>query len=99
MKKKFAFIILGNYKGENPHACMEDEGHNAYVYSVGTFEEAYDLAVKLAKSGVGAIELCGAFGKERADKIIELTQNKVAVGYVTHDESQNSLFEEFFSGD
>ena len=47
--------------------------------------------------GVGAIEVCGAFGKEWADKIIAATGNKVAVGYVVHNPEQDELFRQFFA--
>ena len=50
-----------------------------------------------AEDGVGAIEVCGAFGKEWADKIIAATGNKVAVGYVVHNPEQDELFRQFFA--
>ena len=51
----------------------------------------------LRRDGVGAIEVCGAFGKEWADKIIAATGNKVAVGYVVHNPEQDELFRQFFA--
>ena len=50
-----------------------------------------------AEDGVGAIEVCGAFGKEGADKLIAATGNKVAVGYVVHNPEQDELFRQFFA--
>ena len=51
----------------------------SYIFTVTSFEEALKRAVACAEDGVGAIEVCGAFGKEWADKIIAATGNKVAV--------------------
>ncbi|WP_157803108.1 DUF6506 family protein [Lacrimispora celerecrescens] len=45
----------------------------------------------------GAVELYGAFGEEGAQKLIELTNNKIAIGYVTHKPEQDQLFAGFFS--
>ena len=51
---------------------------------------------ELEKEGFGAVELCGAFGPEKAQQLIELTHNKIAIGYVVHNPEQNQLFDAFF---
>ena len=45
---------------------------------------------------MGAIELCGAFGPEKCQKLIELTDNQIPIGYVTHFPEQDDLFDAFF---
>ena len=99
MKKKFAFLLMG--KAFNPAkdtAVFETEHMITHIYTVTSFEDALARAVACAEDGVGAIELCGAFGKEWADKIIAATGGTVAVGYVINNPEQDSLFQQFFAG-
>lgn len=94
--KKFAFICMGkNYSKE--HYAKFDTGVSiTYICTVNSFEEAREKVLELEKDGVGAIELCGAFGKEKADELIKLTNNKIAIGYVVHNPEQDDLFFNFF---
>lgn len=97
MKKKFAFILMGSqYNPEEHKACFETEKVITYILTVRNLEEAFDQLSFLEKQGVGAIELCGAFGEEIAQKMIELTNNKIAIGYVMHKPEQDHLFAKFF---
>lgn len=100
MKKKFAFILMGgHYTPEKHQAQFETEGEITYICTVRTFEEALEKGSALAEEGVGAMELCGAFGEEWAQKMIEITGGKVAVGYVVHKPEQDPLFARFFGGE
>ncbi|MCB5406456.1 DUF6506 family protein [Thomasclavelia ramosa] len=47
--------------------------------------------------GVGCIELCGAFGKAGAKTIIEVTENKIPIGYVTHLPEQDEIYDLTFA--
>ena len=98
MKKKFAFLLMGKeFDTAKDTAVFETEHMISYIFTVTSFEEALKRAVACAEDGVGAIEVCGAFGKEWADKIIAATGNRVAVGYVVHNPEQDALFERFFA--
>ena len=98
MKKKFAFLLMGNeYDPPRHQACFETEKGISYLCAVRNPEEAKTRALELVRDGVGAIELCGAFGQELARELIAITENKVAVGYVVHDPEQDELFSRFFS--
>ncbi|MHB9925594.1 DUF6506 family protein [Clostridium botulinum] len=98
MKKKFAFLLMGShYNSEEHKACFETEKQISYIFTVKSFEEACDKLSFLESEGVGAIELCGAFGEENAQRMIELTHNKIAIGYITHKCEQDDLFANFFS--
>lgn len=95
--KKFAFVLLGEHYNPQEHrACFETGNQVTYIVTVRNFEEAREAVVRLDAEGVGAVEVCGAFGEERAKELIELTGNRVAIGYVTHLESQDGLFAAFF---
>ena len=98
MKKKFAFLLMGgHYNPEVHQACFETEKQITYIFTVRDFKEACEKLSSLENEGVGAVELCGAFGEEKAQKLIELTNNKIAIGYVTHKPEQDHLFSNFFS--
>lgn len=97
MKKKFAFILMGgHYIPISHYACFETEKQYTYIYTVRDYEEAKEKVCSLAEEGFGAIELCGAFGEEKTRELIELTGNRVAIGFVTHLEEQDELFVHFF---
>lgn len=97
MKKKFAFLLMGNHYNPDEHkACFETENQITYIFTVRNLQEAYEKVSILVKEGIGAIELCGAFKEENAKEMIELTNNKIAIGYVIHREEQDNLFEKFF---
>lgn len=97
MKKKFAMIIMGNeYNTEEHRAVFETENQITYICTIKNWSMIKEILEYLLKEGVGAIELCGAFGKERADEIVKMTDSKIAVGYVIHDSKLDPLFKEFF---
>ena len=93
----FTFICMG--KGFDPevhHSSFGNEFSTTYVYGVETMEQACAVAKAAAERGSNLIELCGAFGEENTVKIIEATNNKVAVGYVTHFPSEDEKFRALF---
>lgn len=96
-KKKFAFIMMGpNHNQETDHACFESSHRIAYICVVSNYEEAKKKVLELQKDGVGAIELCGAFGQEKARELTALTGNQIAIGYVIHEPELDPLFDAFF---
>ena len=62
-----------------------------------TFAEAETVLEELAAEGAGVVELCGAFGAERAKALIERTNSRVGIGFVVHHPEQDELFARFFS--
>lgn len=96
-KKIFAFILMGaQYDPARHQAHFETEAKHTYIYTVRDYEEAKARVQELKNRGCGAIELCGAFGPDRARELTELTGNTVAIGYVTHFPQQDALFDAFF---
>ena len=97
MKPIFAFILMGaQYDPPVHQAHFETESKHTYIYTVQNWQQAKERVQDLYHRGCGAIELCGAFGPEKTRELIELTEEKVAIGYVTHFPQQDGLFSAFF---
>ncbi len=98
MKKKFAFLLMGEQYDPMVHrAVFETEKQITLIQTVRSFEEAHEKILELQKEGFGAVELCGAFGKEKAQRLTELTRHTMAIGYVVHEPELDELFQNFFS--
>lgn len=98
MKKKFAFILIGeHYTPEQHQAHFETEKQITSIFTVNNYEQARQKLTKLEQEGFGAVELCGAFGEEKTKELIVLTHGKIAIGFVTHLPEQNELFARFFA--
>lgn len=95
-KRKFAFMLMDSYYTSKHQAYFETEDMHTYIVTVNNPEEAIVKAKELAASGVGAIEVCGAFGAELAGRIIEATENKIPIGYVAFFPSQNEIVQRFW---
>lgn len=92
---KFAFIIMGNFN--YPEDRAEIHEGDAQIIGVANIEQACDAAKKLYQSGINCIELCGAFGEVGANKIIETTENKIPIGYITHLPVQDEIYKKTFA--
>ncbi len=90
----FAFIIMGPFDPQEDRAGIKSD--RAQLIGVSNLEEACAVAKELLAQGVDCIELCGAFGPEGAKEIINATENKIPVGYVTHLPWQDDLYEQVF---
>ena len=92
---KFAYLIMGTiFKSSKDRAYIHNEV--SQIIGVSDIEEACKVAKELQNEGVDCIELCGGFGEEGARKIIEATENKIAVGFVVHLEEQNDIYKKLF---
>ncbi|WP_058990932.1 DUF6506 family protein [Anaerococcus rubeinfantis] len=92
---KFVYMIMGPFDSKVDRKAI-GKNNNAEIIGVKNLEEAKEIS----KSLIGyadVIELCGAFGKEGAREIIDATDGKVPVGFVTHFDFQDDLFDELFS--
>ena len=92
---KFVYMIMGPFDSKVDRKAI---GKNANAEIIGV--RNLDQAKEIAKSLIGivdVIELCGAFEKEGAREIIDATDGKIPVGFVTHLDCQDDLFNELFS--
>lgn len=95
--KKFAYLLMGS--GVDPaaqQACFETPGGESCMFTVRNFEEAKERALWCAQQGFGAIEVCGAFGEEKARELARLTGDKLVVGYVQSLPEHEDLAKAFF---
>lgn len=92
---RFAFLIMGDFESEKDRALIHSG--SAQIIGVANIEEACKVAKKLYEEGISCIELCGAFGESGARAIINATENKIPIGYVTHLEEQEEVYKKAFS--
>ena len=91
---KFIYMIMGPFESKVDRKAI-GKNSNAEIIGVKNLEEAKEIS----KSLIGyadVIGLCGAFGKEGAREIIDATDGKIPVGFVTHFDFQDGLFDELF---
>lgn len=94
-RMKFAFILMGDeFDAEKDRAAVH--GGEIQVAAVPNLAEGCRVAKELCDSGVNCIELCGAFGPDGAKAVIQATDGKIPVGYVTHLPEQNALYAKVF---
>lgn len=97
MKKKYAFLLMGEHYDPEVHRCRFETARDIVLLrTVRDFAEAKAVAVELKDDGVGAMEVCGAFGPEKTAELVALTGGEVAVGYVVHDPALDGVFARFF---
>ena len=75
---------------------FESTGNLVTTIGVPSLEAACEEARELAAEGIELIEVCGAFGAEGAAAVAQAAGDKVAVGYVVHDPSQDEKFAALF---
>ena len=95
---KFAFLIMDKiFNSEKDRSSI----HNgvSQIIGVSNIKEACKIAKELKDEGIDCIELCGGFREEGARKIIEATENKIAVGFVVHLEEQNDIYKKLFGNE
>ena len=96
--KKWAMVIMNaGYDPKKDAARLDTADKETHILTVRNPEEAVELAKELAKDGFGAIEVCGAFGEELANKMYEATGCTVPVGYVVTPEDQFEKALKFWS--
>lgn len=72
------------------------KNENAEIIGVRNLKEAKEVSKSLI--GIAdVIELCGAFEESGAREIIDATDGKIPVGFVTHLDFQDDLFDKLFS--
>lgn len=92
---KFVYIIMGPFDPKIDRKTI-GKNENAEIIGVRNLNQAKEVSKSLI--GVAdVIELCGAFEESGAKEIIDATDGKVPVGFVTHFDFQDDLFDGLFS--
>ena len=96
MKKVFAFLLMTD-QGPEETRTLPGERMDTLFLPVRSLQEGCDTVRRLvAEQGLGAVELCGAFGEEKCRELIERTGNRMAIGFSVHLPFQDGLFDAFF---
>lgn len=92
---KFAYIIKGDFDMSKDQASIKSGF--AQIVGVNSTKQACEVSKKLVLEGVKCIELCGGFSENDVREVIQATDNKTPIGYVTHLEEQDELYKSVFS--
>ena len=97
-RKRFAYILMGTDSSLTTSHTVEIDAKFAdiSICMVRDFHVAKEMVINLWQEGYGAIELCGAFGRDFALELINLTNNEVVIGYVVNEPEQNDIIMKFF---
>lgn len=96
----YGFIVMApDYQPEKQNAILENEYFRTEVAGVSTVEEAVDVAGEMIKRGIQVIELCGAFGEDNANKVIDSLDTKVPVGFVGFSMKEEEKLSDFLASD
>ena len=96
--RKFAYLMMGGSFIPEKHTAEFEARGKIFIYTVRNKHEAREKVLELKDNGFGVIELCGAFSRDFALELIELTQGEIGIGYSIHEPSQDEIFERFFGG-
>ena len=95
--KKSAYILMDASNEPEIHkAELNTNFVKISIFTVRNFEEAKEKVIALWCDDYGAIELCGAFGRDLALELIRLTKNEIPIGYVTNESEQQELVANFW---
>ena len=92
---RFAYLIMDKIFDSKKDKALIHNGVSQII-GVSNIEEAIEAAKNLQKEGIDCIELCGGFREEGARKIIEATENKIAVGFVVHLKEQDEIYNRMY---
>ena len=90
-------MVMGvQYNPEKDQVTFESDGSITSVFTVRNYEEAKKCVIQCVDDGYAVLEVCGAFGEEKAKELFELCDGRVGIGYVVNPPEQNKIFREFF---
>lgn len=93
--KKYAMLIMNSkFEQQNVQWICDEIEH--YIITTRSLEETQKKVISLVKQGFGAIELCGAFGKEAAENLYQLINCKIPIGYVVYSDDQIEALSAFW---
>jgi len=91
-----SYVFIFKSEGCEPekhNAIIETPSCKTTVIGVETIEETCEIAKKVVQEGCHLIELCGDFGPELAEQVIEAIGGAVPVGYVDFSPGEKAKLE------
>ncbi|MBS1336195.1 MAG: hypothetical protein HP031_01075 [Oscillospiraceae bacterium] len=92
MAKTCTWAFIFRSDGAHPdvdYTEMMHCGNRFLIYGTNTVEEGCEVAKRIVEEeNCILIELCGGYGPDGAQKIIDAIGGKIPVGYVTYPESE-----------
>lgn len=80
----YGFIVKGEgYNARTNKSTLDSGTFKTTVVGVETEEQAIEVAKQMFAEGIQIVELCGGFDSKSADKIMDVLENSMPVGYVT----------------
>ena len=80
----YGFIIKApGYSPANHRSVIENPQFRSEVVCVSTLDQAEAAARAMAAAGIEVIELCGGFGEQAMQALVDALGTDVPVGYVT----------------
>lgn len=79
MIKDWGFIFKGD---GSESVTFNNPNLQTRIVGIDTLQDALDVANKWADEGVQLIELCGWFGEEGTDRLVEAVGDRVAIGHI-----------------
>ncbi len=95
---KMMFIVMSGQADylKDYSEIISKGGNITKTVAAASVEDACEAAKQALREEYNLIELCGAFGPSGARRVIEATDNKIAVGYVTHLPEQEAIYTKLF---
>ncbi|WP_199611441.1 DUF6506 family protein [Flocculibacter collagenilyticus] len=87
----YGFIVLApDYQPNQQQAQLKNEVFHTEIVGVSSVEHAIDEAKKMIERGTQLIELCGGFGEDKANQVINALDTHVPIGYVGFSANENT---------
>ncbi|MCO7227315.1 DUF6506 family protein [Pleionea sp. CnH1-48] len=94
----YGFIVKApGYSADSHSLNMDSEHFHTMIVGVSSLDEAIVAAKKMVADGIQVIELCGGFGTEDRELLIQAVDSEVPVGSVSFSKSEKDKLTAFLA--